>query len=197
MAFVLKVRLARPSRSALTPAAAPRVVRVSNAAEMAVAVPVGCALAAKVAATLDYASFPRGVRRIASRRPAAVMVAVGPCGECPPGASCKFDGTCLGGQTCEPSCGTRECGDNGCGGLCGVCPDGWLCSVDGGCFDAAGCQPTCDGKACGPDGCGGWCGSCDAGQSCTLDGLCVNPYNCLPQCEGRSLRRRWMRWYLR
>lgn len=47
----------------------------------------------------------------------------GSCGACPPGISCKYDGTC-----CFPDCEGKVCGPTGCGGVCGTCPRGHGCA---------------------------------------------------------------------
>lgn len=53
----------------------------------------------------------------------------GTAGEVDP--SGQYAKVCPGG--CEPSCGGRECGDDGCGGVCGVCGDEEICSGAGVC----------------------------------------------------------------
>ncbi|MEC8023759.1 MAG: agmatine deiminase family protein [Myxococcota bacterium] len=83
--------------------------------------------------------------------------------------------------TCEPSCDSKECGDDGCGGSCGSCAAGSSCNASGVCVEA--CSPSCDGKNCGDDGCGGSCGTCSAGESC-VEGQCA-PTACEPKCEGK------------
>jgi hypothetical protein len=90
------------------------------------------------------------------------------CGGCDPGLTCD-GGLCV--PVCTPTCGGRECGDDGCGGSCGSCLDGRTCDGDGRCVD--GCTPACTGRECGGDGCGGSCGSCPSGQTCTATGMCV------------------------
>jgi formylglycine-generating enzyme required for sulfatase activity len=45
------------------------------------------------------------------------------CGE----ACCGFDDVCVDGACCLPYCGSRECGDDGCGGTCGTCGAGTTC----------------------------------------------------------------------
>jgi len=74
---------------------------------------------------------------------------------------------------CIANCGSKECGDDGCGGTCGTCAKGEECNKVGRCDKPAGCTPVCTGKVCGPDGCGGFCGACTAGQSCDPQGQCV------------------------
>lgn len=98
------------------------------------------------------------------------------CGECPEGQVC-VEGGQTGNLCCSPSCGSKECGDDGCGGSCGECDPGCplptICD-SGVCL--ATCEPLCDGKECGDDGCGCPCGECDDGKPCTddscVDGAC-------------------------
>ena len=106
--------------------------------------------------------------------------------ECPgeePDPSCvlaAFDGACAGlietckggGSTCQPACGDRDCGDDGCGGSCGSCDDGASCS-DGYCM---GSECSCDGQTCGPNPCGDSCGVCDSGLACL--GSCQEARDC-------------------
>jgi len=51
---------------------------------------------------------------------------------------------------CEPDCGGKVCGEDGCKGSCGECEEGWTCE-EGVCL----CTPDCEGKLCGDDGCEG------------------------------------------
>src|SRR5262245_43763830 len=44
-------------------------------------------------------------------------------------------------QNCEPSCGGRTCGDDGCGGSCGYCSFGQECDGWGQCQST--CRPDC------------------------------------------------------
>lgn len=60
--------------------------------------------------------------------------------------TCRSDGSgfsacgdCM--PTCTPQCGSRRCGDDGCGGSCGSCIAGQMCS-SGRCVDAP-CSPAC------------------------------------------------------
>ncbi len=93
---------------------------------------------------------------------------------------------CSGGP-CVPSCGGKQCGDDGCGGSCGTCPAGYVCNASGLC-EMATCTPDCAGKQCGDDGCGGSCGTCPAGQTCQAgtcagSGCGANPdLTCLGNC---------------
>jgi hypothetical protein len=88
-------------------------------------------------------------------------------------------GSCKGGQcVCTPSCGGKQCGADGCGGMCGSCPAGTSCDGSGQCV----CTPSCGGRQCGGDGCGGSCGSCGDGTSCNGSGQCV----CTPKCGGKQ-----------
>jgi len=84
------------------------------------------------------------------------------------------------GTVCVPSCGDKECGPDGCGGVCGVCAAGAECYA-GQCVGL--CTPQCGGKECGDDGCGGSCGACAAGAECYA-GQCVTV--CVPQCDGKE-----------
>ena len=84
---------------------------------------------------------------------------------------------------CTPSCGGRECGDDGCGGSCGVCACGHDCVAHACVFTA------CDGRACGKDsaGCGVFCGGCYAfaGSNCKETGA-TSACACQSDCQGRS-----------
>jgi hypothetical protein len=44
------------------------------------------------------------------------------------------------GCTCTPSCGSKVCGDNGCGGACGACSGSQTCDATGQCVTPT---PTC------------------------------------------------------
>jgi formylglycine-generating enzyme required for sulfatase activity len=59
------------------------------------------------------------------------------------GTGCGSGGKCRQGTCCEPACGTRECGDDGCGGTCGTCGPNFECS-DGRCLP----KPSCDVATC-------------------------------------------------
>ena len=82
------------------------------------------------------------------------------------------------GGGCTPSCGGKQCGDDGCGGSCGVCGGGKTCDA-GQCIST--CTPACGGVECGDDGCGGVCGLCGGGKVCEA-GQCITP--CTPACGG-------------
>ena len=85
-------------------------------------------------------------------------------------------------QPCAPSCGSRKCGNDGCGGSCGSCSAGFKCNTGTGNCDV--CTPSCTGKTCGPDGCGGSCApGCSGGQTCSATGQCQA---CVPNCAGKS-----------
>jgi hypothetical protein len=86
---------------------------------------------------------------------------------------------CLADAGCIPSCGGKDCGDDGCAGSCGTCPPGLVCNNE---FHCSECQPNCSGKDCGDDGCGGSCGGCGGGQGC-VDFHCQD---CTPQCDGKD-----------
>lgn len=52
--------------------------------------------------------------------------------------TCADPAVCVDGACqCQPSCGGRVCGDDGCGGECGECGEGLAC-------DAGQCAPACD-----------------------------------------------------
>ena len=88
---------------------------------------------------------------------------------------------CVGGAcVCLPSCGGKECGEDGCGGSCGECPVEEICYASGICGP---CEPACQGKECGEDGCGGSCGECPVGQACGPAGDCAP---CNADCEGKN-----------
>jgi triacylglycerol lipase len=74
------------------------------------------------------------------------------------------------GSSCEPACGERSCGSDGCGGSCGNCGGDLSCSAEGKCLE---CVPSGAGTECGEDGCGGVVGICADGQYCTEDGHCL------------------------
>ncbi|MFT7624005.1 MAG: agmatine deiminase [Myxococcota bacterium] len=88
---------------------------------------------------------------------------------------------------CEPSCGEKECGDDGCGGSCGSCGEKASC-FDGACKnDPPPCEDECSGigvSGCSAEGKPFTCSSdavtgcyvqvtsdCEAGQTCS-DGKC-------------------------
>ena len=72
-------------------------------------------------------------------------------------------------SACEPDCGGKQCGDDGCGGTCGVCGSPNVCGSDFTC----GCVPQCGEMTCGPDPvCGVVCGECDPGSTC-FEGVCA------------------------
>lgn len=87
--------------------------------------------------------------------------------------------------TCVPACGTRVCGDDGCGGTCGTCPNNQLCTPDGTCVAPPTCNPNCTDKLCGDDGCGGTCGGCgDPKAPICFESKCVA--GCVPDCIGKE-----------
>lgn len=99
--------------------------------------------------------------------------------------SCAEFGSCP--QKCQPECGDRRCGPDGCGWFCGWCLP-WEKCQEGECL----CLPQCEGRSCGSDGCGGSCGDCPTSGApliCDSDGQCVPQYDgCLangfPGCLG-------------
>jgi len=80
--------------------------------------------------------------------------------------------SCVTQGTCPTSCGSRQCGDNGCGGVCGICPPKDVCLKTGYC-----CTPIdCTNRECGSDGCIKECGpDCPTGKICNSKGRCVEP----------------------
>ena len=58
--------------------------------------------------------------------------------------TCKGDQSCTGGEclACVPSCGGKECGDDGCGGSCGTCSGDQTCET-GQCVGRSSCEPNC------------------------------------------------------
>ncbi len=82
---------------------------------------------------------------------------------------------------CEPECGEKQCGDDGCGGICGSCPPYHFCQA-GACSFNGGCEAT------NSPGCGGCaCEVCTCAKDpycCTgkWDALCVT--RCGTQCGG-------------
>ena len=145
----------------------------------------------------------------------AVVVAAGTFQplEANPAYACGGDWDCYPEleAPCNPDCGGKDCGADGCGGLCGLCSGnftcqdfqcvchpkcggkdcgadgcGGLCGLCGGNYTCQNfqcvCLPKCAGSECGNDGCGGSCGSCPANESC-FDGAC-KPGECEPDCSG-------------
>ncbi|MBI5607281.1 MAG: hypothetical protein HY902_00205 [Deltaproteobacteria bacterium] len=100
---------------------------------------------------------------------------------------------------CVPACGSKKCGDNGCGGVCGTCDSASSCNASGQCLPKgpvcgngsceAGetygncpgdcpCVPQCGTKKCGDNGCGGLCGTCDSASTCNASGQCIATSKC-------------------
>lgn len=71
-------------------------------------------------------------------------------------------------DACVPSCESKECGTDGCGGVCGSCSAPQDECMEGTCL----CLPSCDGKECGDDGCGSACGECAEHFACDV-GMCL------------------------
>lgn len=95
-----------------------------------------------------------------------------------------------GGVRCV--CGSRECGDDGCGNSCGTCAGDLSCSPAGQCTNE--CFPDCTGVECGPDPiCGTDCGlnACDDDNECTDDfceaGRCAHTDPVEPFCGSELL----------
>jgi hypothetical protein len=92
----------------------------------------------------------------------------------------NFENACIATRrSCSAGCGTKTCGQDGCGNPCGFCPSGKVCGSGGSCEV---CTPSCAGKTCGDDGCGGSCGTCASGSSCDAAGHCGA---CTPTCDGQ------------
>jgi len=83
---------------------------------------------------------------------------------------CSADFTGCESCTCQPDCGTKVCGDDGCGGSCGDCdPLTETCSAQGQC---EACVPDCGTRVCGDNGCNGSCGDCELTETCNAQGQC-------------------------
>eukprot|EP00756_Hemistasia_phaeocysticola_P025020 Hpha_TRINITY_DN15984_c2_g5::TRINITY_DN15984_c2_g5_i1::g.72854::m.72854 len=59
-------------------------------------------------------------------------------GQCPPPDAASKAKPCQNGEgdckiACQPQCGSKQCGDDGCGGSCGSCYSGYTCSTYGTC----------------------------------------------------------------
>ena len=82
---------------------------------------------------------------------------------------------------CLPECGSKECGDNGCGGVCGECEQTEECD-QGICT----CVPDCSSRQCGLDPvCGTQsCGECQGQTEYCNQGECTD--DCLLQECGNS-----------
>ncbi len=85
-------------------------------------------------------------------------------------------------ERCEPQCGGRECGDDGCGGECGSCPAAAPECVEGLCTIP--CEPSCGDRECGDDGCGGSCGDCPEIAPYCVKGFCQ--MECDAACDGKE-----------
>lgn len=106
------------------------------------------------------------------------------CATCPADCACAEGERCdaeaqICAAVCEPTCGDRVCGDDGCGGECGACADGTVCSAgqcvppEGVCGDAT-CDASEDCSTCAQD-----C-ACPDGQNC-VTGTCEAPEQGAPQ----------------
>ena len=110
------------------------------------------------------------------------------CGQSPaePDETGEHPWTCP--KLCAPSCGGKDCGDDGCGGTCGSCysAPGAACPLscnaygkcDAACVDCAGL-----GWTCGSNCCGGNCGSCTPPAICNpVSHVC----DCTANCTGKA-----------
>jgi len=88
---------------------------------------------------------------------------------------------------CEPACGGKACGDDGCGGQCGTCGAGKVCDDQGQCVDE---PPECTLDA----DCAGECGALATCQACgcnngacakeAVPGCCTTDAQCFNKCSG-------------
>lgn len=122
-------------------------------------------------------AYSAGQRITLSATPMSGSTFAGWSGPCSGTGSCTIS---LSGQSqfvtaifnaaaCVPYCGSKKCGDNGCGGSCGTCSTGYQCNGSQCVYQ---CQPNCAGRKCGSDGCGGSCGTCAWNQQCSSTGQC-------------------------
>jgi hypothetical protein len=75
---------------------------------------------------------------------------------------------------CTPTCGLKQCGDDGCGSVCGTCGDSQICT-DGMCVDDTGppCGECPEGMTCGGDPeKPKWCSADECGDV-TYEGQCA------------------------
>jgi len=98
------------------------------------------------------------------------------------GECCDPGEKCSNGLCCLPSCGSKLCGSDGCGGECPPgCDPGQICDQQT--WTCQTCVSDCNGKECGPDGCDGSCApGCSHGYVCS-QGLCEI---CVPDCTDRE-----------
>ena len=128
--------------------------------------------------------------------PTADESCLGHCGGfAPSGCACTVGCAQVGGCCvdvdvcgCQPDCGGKTCGDDGCGGVCGVCSNGTGCAA-GTCVMTGGCNPAqCNGHgtcAAGDAQC--TCQAKYAGAACDkcVPGLVAYPA-CVTPCTGDS-----------
>jgi len=107
---------------------------------------------------------------------------------------CGWDETCTNNAcVCEPYCGTRVCGSDGCGGSCGTCGTNETCTSSGQCkYDGGGTTPPAewlcnDAYWDAGDGCDCNCGELDpdCGQSGQVLHGCTGLNN--PTCDPQGL----------
>jgi len=95
---------------------------------------------------------------------------------------------------CEPSCSSRNCGPDGCGGSCGTCAADQECTAAGVCFGGPGCDTSanggCGGCACQACVCARDPYCCDGSWDLTCIGECMADCGgcgaCTPLCSGRA-----------
>jgi hypothetical protein len=105
------------------------------------------------------------------------------CDTCEDDCGCKAGDVCtMMGVCCTSTCGDKECGDDGCGGVCGQCGEGTMC-MDGFCIEVG---PGC--LATDTPGCGGCpCEECVFAMdpycaNTAWDEICVD--ECMNACGG-------------
>ncbi len=100
--------------------------------------------------------------------------------------ACLLCGIC---EPCTPTCGGKECGDDGCGGQCGACQTGEYCE-NGNCNPIEVPSATCK-NACGEASSDGSCYcdmSCLQYNDCCIDACeeCDVCGECTPNCTGKE-----------
>ena len=90
-------------------------------------------------------------------------------------------------RECTPTCGTKTCGPDGCGGVCGICGPGLACGVAGKCVSSfCGNGEVDNGESCdsaiteGPGVCQTEC--VDDGNACTNENFFGTAADCDARC---------------